>query len=120
MFPRMLLVFSLMFTASCIHPYYLSSPVVVSPIEYIVRIESDGYWEGTVNSQIVSGTGTRGIRVGPHDRVCYSIFKPWMQSGMLRVFVTYSGYHVGGNYPRFADTITTHPLGHISKCVALP
>lgn len=81
---------------------------------YIVRIESDTEWEGYVGDMRVSGFGNRSYQV--QNRVCWDIQKIRIQ-GLLRVFVTYSEYYAGSDYPIWEDRATTASYGTVRGCM---
>jgi hypothetical protein len=113
---KTILLFSVMLVLSSCHPYYILAP---NNSGYIVRIESDGEWEGIVDGQVVSGFNTAGIPVYPRlgRSVCWDIRKSRPYTGMLRAFMTYRDYHSGSElHPRFGDAVTLSWNGRVRGC----
>ena len=110
-----LLVFMMFILTSCV-PYYIMAP---NTSGYIVRIESDTFWEGQVDGEYVSGSNTLAFPVFPrHGRaVCWDIRKSRMGQGMLRAFMTYRDYYAGSDmHPRFQDQVTVSVMGRVQGC----
>ena len=107
---KFLLIFIVLLTTGC---YEFLSPVYYDR-EYIVRIESDTYWEGNIDGASVYGFGTRSYIVyGP---ACWNIYKT-TYSGLLRSFASYRDYYQGGNFPLWQDRATTSPYGSVRGCI---
>jgi len=86
---------------------------------YILRVESDGEYSGTVDHVIVSGGTTKSFPVHPRvgHAVCWNIRKHGNNTGMLRAFLTYRDYHTGSSvHPRHGDQVTLLPRGHVTGC----
>lgn len=110
----MILFFTLLLSGC--YPLYIVAPNMSG---YIVRIESDGDWEGVVDNQLVSGFGNRGIPVSPQlgQSVCWDIRKSRPHAGMLRAFFTYRDYYAGSHHhPRYGDSVTLNVLGRVRGC----
>jgi hypothetical protein len=108
-------VLILSIATSCV-PYYIMAP---NTSGYIVRIESDTFWEGQVDGDYVSGSSTLGIPVTPRygRPVCWDIRKSRMGGGMLRAFMTHRDYYAGSDmYPRFGDQVTVAVMGRVQGC----
>jgi len=90
----------------CYVPYFMAP----NTSGFIVRVESDGEWEGVIGNQVVSGFGTQSYPVDiTWGTVCWDIRKRYlMQPGLLRAFLTYRDYYSGSTqHPRYGDQATT-------------
>lgn len=108
--------FILLLSCTACYPVYLLAP---NTSGFIVRIESDTEWEGTVGTQWVSGAGTQAVPVNvPYGRdVCWDIHKTKYDAGLLRVFLTYRDYYAGSStHPRYGDMVTLTARGRIRNC----
>lgn len=109
-----LLMCSLIVMSACYLPYVMAPDIS----RFIVRVESDGEWEGVIGHHQVSGFGTMSYPVDIiWGTVCWDIRKRYfLQPGLLRAFLTYHDYYAGSQqHPRYGDQVTT--LGHrVSGC----
>lgn len=87
--------------------------------EHVVRIESDGSWEGHIgtgiNRRFVSGWGNRSF---PTDRpTCWDI-ELRSRYAYLRAFGSVAGYYSnsGSRFPTWADHSTTRQYTFVSGC----
>lgn len=106
MIRRTILICSLIFLSACYVPYFMAPNMS----GYIVRVESDGEWEGVIGNQVVSGFGTMSYPVDiTWGTVCWDIRKRYfLQPGLLRAFLTYRDYYSGStHHPRYGDQATT-------------
>ena len=118
---KKIFISSLLVLSAC-RPFIIVAPPAFPPSDaygmqstFIVRIESDTFYEGHVGSRSVHGaSGAASYPIYPGE--CYMIRKT-RTSGLLRMFVTYSTYYVGGNFPKFSDRATTTAFGVISGCL---
>jgi hypothetical protein len=105
---------SLLFTA-CRYPVVILDPSG-QQVHTVVRVESDGDWEGTIGSQYIVGFGDRSYPARPGT--CWQLRK--MRSpGLLRTFATYSNYFRGNNgaIPVWSDRAVTGLWQTIQGCV---
>jgi hypothetical protein len=99
-------------TGSCSQPF-IFGPRVFAP-EYVVRVESDTEWTGTVNGLGVSGFGDRAypITVG-----CWWFTKRTTQ-GLLRSYAMQSNLSSRTpDIPKYSDKATTDAFGSVSGCL---
>lgn len=105
-------VFLVGVAGSCRQPF-IFGPSVFTP-EYVVRVESDTEWTGTVNGLGVSGYGERSypITIG-----CWFFVKRTSQ-GLLRSYAMPSGHSSRNRQtPKYGDKATTDPFGSVSGCL---
>jgi len=110
MLKKIIITLSLIFTTGC---YEFLSPIYYGE-QYLVRIESDTYWEGTVDGRRIYGYGNREYLV--YAPSCWSVYKT-TYNGLLRTFATYRDYYRGGNFPTWDDRATTSPYGSVNGCI---
>ena len=84
------------------------------PSAFIVRIETDTFYEGYVGTRSISGSMTMSYPIYPGE--CYMVRKTRIQ-GLLRTFTTYSTFYQGGNFPKWNDRATTSAFGATSGCL---
>jgi hypothetical protein len=115
---KKLLLVCVVLLSGCLQLDYLSTEPTFDR-EYVVRIESDGSWEGYIGNwpfrQYVSGWGNRSFRT--NRPTCWDI-QLRSRYAYVRAFGTTSGYYSnsGSRFPTWGDHSTTRQYSFISGC----